>query len=508
MPSSLQWVIRRSFWDALTVLKYRGNKPVHIPVPPAAFDGPVESVPLRVVFPTIPIDAIPCAKKVPADEASPFKRRFYGLQAWLAKVFAPHLPGLPEVDPEPATRLAAAYRAPKRALFPAPLVPPELAGAEPDLGALALAGPYYGYLTPAGDGRWQWDLRELGDFEHRPDVYNLGSRVVFERDAAGTGLAPVLIECELGAIVPSDPHWPTARAIALCALTTHCGLIRHFNGVHLTFGSALAIAARNTLPADHPLLRLLWPHIYGTQYSNEMATLSQLDPGGDFAQMYGFTLRGLYDAFERTYANLRLSDYDPVAYLESSGLQAAGIASPSASDFGAMYALFEAHAREYLGLYYPTDADLAADAAVAQWLDAFAKAIPNGLPAWTKPLTVASLARLVAVLIYVVVVEHEIRGTLLWNYQLWTHVHPVRVYRDGRREPLDVYQRLVNSTMILNVERASLLEDYSYLALDERGAAAFRTFLARLEALQRELDDDPRQLWKLYPDMLNANMNA
>jgi hypothetical protein len=505
--SSVQWVVRRSFWDALTVLKFRGNKPAHIPVP-VPLDGPVESVPLREVFPAIAIDAIPCAKKVPASERSAFKRRFYGVQAWLAKVFGPHLPGLPQVDPDPAVRLAEAYRAPKRALFPAPLLPPEFATGEPDLGALAVAGPYYGYLTPAGDGRWQWDLRVLGDFEHRADVFNLGSRVVFERAGADGSLQPVLIECELGAIAPSDPRWPTARAIALCALTTHCALVRHFNGVHLAFGSALAITARNALPHDHPLLRLLWPHFYGTEYSNEMATLSQLDPAGDFPHVYSFTLTGLYDAFEQTFAKLQLSDYDPVEYLESSGLRAAGIESPSASDLGAMYALFEAHARDYLAIYYATDADLAADPAVARWLDAYDKAIPGGLPAWTKPLTVAVLTRLIAVLIYVVVVEHELRGSVLWNYQLWTHVQPIRVHRDGRREPVDVYQRLVNTNMTLNVTRAPLLQDFSYLALDERGAEVFRTFLQRLEALQREHDEPPRRLWKLYPDMLTANMNA
>jgi arachidonate 15-lipoxygenase len=486
-------------------VKYRAAKPAHIPVPVWP-DGPVESVPLREVFPSIAIAAIPFAKSVPADEASPRKRRAYDVQAWLARVFPPHLPGLPEVDPDPETRLAQAYRKPKRALFPAPLLPPEFSESEPDLGALAVAGPYYGYLTPGGDGRWQWDFRALGDFEHRAEVYNLGSRVLFEQ--VGARLKPVLIECELGSIAPSDPRWPTARAIALCALGTHCGLVRHFCGVHLTFGSALAIAARDALPADHPLLRLLWPHFYGTEYSNEMATLSQLDPAGDFPQVYSFTLKGLYDAFERTHRNLRLSDYDPVEYLETSGLLAAGIASPSASDFGVLYMLFETHARDYLALYYATDADLAEDEAVARWLDAYDTSIPNGLPAWTKPLTVAALARLVAVLIYIVIVEHEIRGSLLWNYQLWTHVQPIRVYRDGRREPVDVYQRLVNSNMTLNTKRATLLQDFSYLALDERGAEAFRTFLRRLEGLGLKLEENPRQLWRLYPDMLTANMNA
>lgn len=507
MSSLVPWSVRRSFWNAMTVLKFRGNKPVRIPVP-TQFDGPVETVPMRALFPRIAIDTIPVAKKVPADEANAFKRRFYGLQAWLAAKLAPHLPGLPEVDSDPQVRLAAAYGAKKRALFPAPELPPELAGDEPDLGALAVAGPYYGYLTPTGEGRWAWDLRALAPFEHLPDVHNLGCRVTFERDEAPGALRPVSIECELGTIAPGDARWPAARSIALCALTTHCALVRHFNGVHLTFGSMLAVTVRNTLPPDHPLLRLLWPHVYGTQYSNEMATLSQLDPAGDFPHIYSFTLDGLYALFDGTRAQLHLSDYDPVAYAASSGLRAAGIDSPSASDLGAMYAVFETHARDYLALYYASDAALGADAAVARWLDAFEASIPNGLPAWVRPLTRESLARLVAVLIHIEAVEHELRGTGLWNYQLWTHVVPVRVYRDGRREPVDVYERLVDSNMTLNVHRALLDEDFSYLALDERGAEVFRSFQQRLRALNLEFDETPRQLWKLYPDMLTANMNA
>jgi arachidonate 15-lipoxygenase len=153
-------------------------------------------------------------------------------------------------------------------------------------------------------------------------------------------------------------------------------------------------------------------------------------------------------------------------YPERSGLRAAGIDPTGAAHLEAMYALFEAHALDYLRLYYASDADLAADGAVTRRLDAYDQAIPNGLPAWTRPLTIASLARLIAVLIYVGVVEHELRRSVLWNYQLWTHVQPIRVYRDGRREPVDVYQRLVNSNMILNTTRAPLLQDFSYLATE------------------------------------------
>lgn len=139
ISSRLQWAFRRSFWDAVTVLRYRINKAVVIPVP-APLPHRLQSVPLREVYPSIAIGSIPFSKNVPRDEANRVRRRLYDLQMWLARVLGQHLPGLPEVDPDPATRLAQAYRAPKRALFPAPLLPPEYAGA-PDLGALALAGP-------------------------------------------------------------------------------------------------------------------------------------------------------------------------------------------------------------------------------------------------------------------------------------------------------------------------------------------------------------------------------
>jgi arachidonate 15-lipoxygenase len=148
------------------------------------------------------------------------------------------------------------------------------------------------------------------------------------------------------------------------------------------------------------------------------------------------------------------------------------------------------------------------DPALRLWLDELEATIPNGIPLQSDKLTRDGLARLIALLIYVVVVEHELRGTFLWNYQLWTHMQPIRVYRDGRCEPVDVYQRLVNANLILNVNRTILDTDFSYLALDTRGAELFQRFRERLQALQSSLGDEPRQTWKLYPDMLNASMNA
>jgi arachidonate 15-lipoxygenase len=146
---------------------------------------------------------------------------------------------------------------------------------------------------------------------------------------------------------------------------------------------------------------------------------------------------------------------------------------------------------------------------VADWIGALNEVVPNGVDAALgSRVTLAGLARLTASLIYMAAVEHEILGTGLWNYQMWPHVQPVRVYKNGQREPIDVYQRLVNANFNLNVSRAQLLQDFSYLALDEKGAAAFRKFNADLQELQRRLESEQFEYWKIYPKILEANINA
>jgi hypothetical protein len=504
---SAEWRLRRAVWDVLLLLKFRVAKPAVIPVPRSR-KRPIRAVPLRQVQPSIEVDEILVADHVPSDEARPLVRVFYAFQVWLSRVFGPHMPGLPVVDADPEKRLRVAYGEAKRKLFRAPELPEAYRGREPDLGSLALAGPYVGYLTPCGEGRWEWDLRELSKFEHWPGLHQLGARVVFELEGERRLLEPVLIECELGEIEPQDERWPLARALALCSLTTHVSLVRHFNGIHLAIGAKAAIVTRNALPVQHPLFRLLWPHIYGSQFSNDIVTYGQMAPTGDFPMIFSYTSAGLYALYNETHKRIRLADYDPDAYAQRSGLRSAGVPTPGLDNLSDLYACFVDHARDYIRTYYESDRQLQDDRAVQAWLQELDGSIPNGVNLPSDQLTIEALARLIGLLIYVVVVEHELRGTFLWDYQMWTHLQPVRVYKNGQREPVDVYQRLVNANMLLNVSRAPLDRDFSYLAVDERGAEVFRAFRRNLQKLQQSLADSPRQRWKIYPELLNANMNA
>lgn len=453
------WALRKRFWNRIAMAKFSRNKPAVIPIP-GDDKRKLKPVSLASQFSGIPIPNILVADHVPADEAERLK--------------------LPDEYKNRA-----------------------------DLGYLAIAGPYACFVEKAPEGGYQWDFRKLERYEHHEGLRSLGVRVRFRVDEPARRLEAAQIECELGACKPGDANWEIAEKIALCAATTHVSLVRHFNWVHLASGAPLAMATRNSLPANHPVRRLLWPHIFGTQYSNELVTKGQMVKGGDFETIFSFTHQGMCKLFEETYNEYDITTLDPTLDAQRRGIKHAGFETPALANREALFDVMHAHALAYLRLYYSSDQQLRADASFQSWIDELQRMIPGGVQKLLgSPITIESAARLIAAFIYLASVEHEILGTGLWNYQVWTHIQPARVYKNGQREPLDVYQRLVNANFNLNVSRAQLLQDFSYLAIDEQGAAAFRTFLSELRGLQAKLEQEPFAHWKIYPEILEANINA
>lgn len=148
------------------------------------------------------------------------------------------------------------------------------------------------------------------------------------------------------------------------------------------------------------------------------------------------------------------------------------------------------------------------DRATVAWLDELNALIPHGVGVTSKNVTRDSLARMLAGQLYVVTVQHEILGSFMWNYQLWTHRQPARIYSDFRREPLDVYQRLVNANFILNVDRRALMDDFTRFALDYRAQVVMIQFQSELAALQVKMESEPDAVWRIYPRDLKVNINA
>jgi arachidonate 15-lipoxygenase len=499
MIAQLRWRARRWFWNHLATFKYDHNHPT--PVPRPVPDGPVRLVPLASQYRRIPILRALVANRVPADERQTAKRVFSRVQAGLYRLLPPRQSGLPPVDANPDVALGRAYTTAHRRRYPPPSRPGPLIGL--DLGTLAVASPFACYVSAAGDGTFAWDLRLLDDFEHHRGLRSLGTTVTFDADCGQ--LVATRIDCDAGSCTPSDPDWPLARRLALCAASTHLSLVRHFGWIHLASGGPLAVVTRNQLPPDHPVRRLLWPHVYATQYSNDVVTLDQLTPGGDFEHMFSLTHDGVSALIDASIDQFDLGVVDPDVDVSLRGLD--GIATPAIDNRRQHHAVFLAHAQRYLERYYDGDR-ITADPALQSWWEEVARRVPGVDRVAGPAVTLDGAARLVAAVIQLATVEHEILGSGMWDYQLWSDALPSRVAADGSLPPLDVYQRLVNANFNLNVHRTALLSDFSTLALDTGGAEAFRTFRADLVALQTELDAGPAVPWRMEPKRLKANINA
>ena len=501
------WKLKSRAWNWFFVLKFRFNKPRRVPEPTNRVRK-ILRIPLSQRYPSIPIKNILVADHVPADENRRFGLVVCRIQAWFYRKFPLTVPGLPPIDPDPMTAVDLAYGERHRKYLPAPVLPEEYQGPI-DLGQLAVAGPYACYLQRAPEGGYEWDLRDLGNYECHQGLRTLGVRVLFAVDEATRRLVPVEIDCELGRRTPTDPDWELAQKIALCAATTHLSLVRHFTGLHLALTAQFAIATRNTLPANHYVRRLLWAHVWGTQYSNELVTEIMTMKGGEFEEIFSFTHNGLCKLLADSYEQYDIRVTDPSTDADRRGIRKGGFDLPALENRLAHWDVIHSHAHRYLNLYYDCDQDLRDDAPVEAWVNELNRLVPGGVTDLLgDKLTIEGAARLIAAYIYAGTVEHEVLGSGLWNYQLWTHVQPVRVYKDGQREPIDLYQRLVNYNFMLNVRRAPLLQDISHLALDAAGAAAFSTFLAELAALQASLEVEDRPLWKVSPKILELSLNG
>ena len=576
-----RWKIRRKFWNGWAWFKFVTKRPMKISLPTRRKDR------LELVEITEMIKGLDDLKenrentpyrvpnRIPSDE-KPFlkywvKMAIFSFQAMLCRTkwFSPMQNGLPSIHGDPQWALDDAYSERGESLWPRPKLPPALYDSPDlkslDLGILAVEGPYAGYLEKVKnqEGVYQWNLLKLGDYQTHPGLYRLGVRVEFQ---VGSQLIPwgsdskpffplraVKIEFEPApggrnpelppSVDPGDEKWGLAKKIALCALTNHTSIIRHWSWIHLIPATQLAFATRTKLGPDHPLRRLLWPHIYGTVQATKFGSMAQMAKGGDFENVFSFPQKEMCKLFHDSYKDFRLCKIVPELDLEARGIGSKGgkveFSMPTHENLNELFNIIQKNVGAYLGICYPDGDSISKDDELVSWLKTLHTGLPGGIlevlknevldetirtkkeqpkeaDIQLKNVTLDNVARLVASFIYLGSVQHEMMGSLFWNYQLWTHKQPTRVYKNGGREPLDVYQRLVNYNFMLMVKRASLIDESIYrrmtkgLPKEEKGKLEkwYGQFVAELAELQSTMAAEPWEAWRIYPKELEAHINA
>ena len=102
-------------------------------------------------------------------------------------------PNLPAIHEDPHVALKRAYRGLRRSLFDPPDMPAEYLGT-PDLGSLAVRGPFACYTTKVKDSaEWEWNLLSLNDYDHNDGLMKIGSRVSFHLESGDVHLRPITL---------------------------------------------------------------------------------------------------------------------------------------------------------------------------------------------------------------------------------------------------------------------------------------------------------------------------
>lgn len=509
----LWWALKRWLWARWQVLRFTLSKPQKIGVPQPT-GSRIAVAPLGEVYSKIPLRNVVGAERLPREESRLAARLLVAVGLFLNRVLPPMRRGLPEIDANIRTALDDALMPSYAKAFRAPIRPSTFKGDGPlDLGELAVMSPYAVLTERDSDGLIQWDLCGLGDFAHQDGLCSLGLRVIFTPTPDESGpsrlVASRIDTREFGVVHPGDAAWATATSLAVCAATTHLALTRHFNYVHLITGDHWDVATRNGLPTEHPLYRLLWPHVFNSFYTNYGVTRVQMLPDGDFVNMFSFTHDGLMAYFDAMYTNYDIAMIDPAADRARRGLSGEEFDCPTQTNLVELFDLMHAHASRYIDTYYGSDAELATDTAVRGWLEELDSLVPNGLDgAIGGDVTKVALSRLIGGYICEGNTMHDLVGTTLWDYQLWADRNPVRISRDGSRMPVDVFQRTVNNNFALQLRRAPMLADYGHVALDPRGAALFTQFYEDCQSLQARYDQSPAGPWRMEPKNLEINMNG
>lgn len=214
------------------------------------------------------------------------------------------------------------------------------------------------------------------------------------------GLAPVAIQVDGHAgsgatlVDPSEgARWMLARTVVQAMDESHQGVITHVGVCHMVI-QRFILAAHRQLAPWHPLMRLLAPHFENTLAVNQVARDSVLSPGGSQDRLLAPLLEDQLALLTRRVAEIDIASLDPTIELARRGVHEAECLPvyPFRDDSLPLYRATRDFVAEYVRLYYPSDAFVAADAELAAFIAEIGAEDGGRLPRMMAGVRVATTA--------------------------------------------------------------------------------------------------------------------
>lgn len=222
-------------------------------------------------------------------------------------------------------------------------------------------------------------------------------------------LVALAIQCRRGGAVfrPGDPGWPLAKQVVQVADGNYHELITHLGRTHLLVEIFLMATRRNLAPR-HPLHRLLIAHFEGTAFINDQARNGLIAPGGQIDQIFAGTIESSRMLAIQSLTSLDLATYDLPTRIRLRGVIPSLLPEyPWRDDALAVWGSIERFVRDYVGLFYTSPGDVAADNELKEWSTVLSRPVPDGgVPGFAAPTTIDELVRLVTLVIYTASAQH------------------------------------------------------------------------------------------------------
>lgn len=201
---------------------------------------------------------------------------------------------------------------------------------------------------------------------------------LFAVPPGGSSLIPVAIQCgqdpaDWPIFTPSPVAdklwgWEMAKFVVQVADGNYHELFAHLARTHLVI-EAFAVATHRHLAEVHPIWALLVPHFEGTLFINEQAATSLIAAGGPIDHIFAGTIAS--SQLAAVDARLAFDFYGkmlPADLAERGvGLDSALADYPYRDDALLVWNTIHEWARQYVDLYYASDADVTGDTELARW---------------------------------------------------------------------------------------------------------------------------------------------
>ncbi|MEM7325876.1 MAG: lipoxygenase family protein [Actinomycetota bacterium] len=354
---------------------------------------------------------------------------------------------------------------------------------------------------PADEAAFVVDLSWMVAFPVRSGFLPYGASAYFDANGA---VLRIHVAHDNRTYTPGDDGWEQAKWVWKSSLIAAVTVVDHLGSTHYVASNLVTTVARETLPPDHPLRRLIKAFTYGAVDINRLAASQLSNKGGLANRTFAFTYEGLSRLLLR---GVESPDFEPFPK-RMDRTESLGDRYLFRRDGLALYDIFSTYVQDYLALYFSDNEVVRDDHVQAFWQGLQTRAPGLGL----RPLATAQqFEETLTEFMFSVTGMHAQVGTIV-DYLVDPAFMGAKVSPGQRQADAQSTIQVLNLVILTGFEQPPLIGDYRHLLLDEEARVVFDQYQESLETLSDQIETRNRTLDQPYqifnPALLDTSVST